>query len=97
MTESEILLGLPGFQITDIQRKEGALLRNKGWIHRTVRHEDWGLRHCVLDVQVPKSKCLNCGRYSRQPLPGILRCQRASEAFQKAIYRIRPVNPSSGF
>ena len=28
-----------------------------------------------------------CGRRSRQPLPGILRCQRASEAFQKAIYQ----------
>jgi len=35
----------------------------------------------------PKSKCLSCGRQSRQPLPGILRCQRASEAFQKAIYQ----------
>jgi len=106
LTESEILLGLPDFQITDIQRKDGTLrisarytgprccahcggtqLRSKGWIHRTVRHEDWGLRHCVLEVQAPKSKCLSCGRHSRQPLPGILRCQRASEAFQKAIYQ----------
>ena len=106
MTESEILLGLPDIQITDIQRKEGTvrisarytgprfcahcrgtLLRNKGWVPRTVRHEDWGLRHCELDIQVPKSKCLECGRQSRQPLPGILRWQRASEAFQKAIYQ----------
>jgi transposase len=106
LTESEILLGLPDFQITDIQRKDGNLrisarytgprfcahcgdgrLRNKGWIERRVRHEDWGLRHAVLEIQVPKSKCLGCGRYSRQPLPGILRCQRASEAFQKAIYQ----------
>ena len=106
MTESEILLGLPDLQITDIQRKGGNLrisarytgprfcahcggvrLRSKGWIRRTVRHEDWGLRHGVLDIQIPKSKCLSCGRYSRQPLPGILRCQRASEAFQKAIYQ----------
>jgi transposase len=106
LTESEIVLGLPDFQITDIQRKEGNLrisaryigprscahcggnlLRSKGWVHRKVRHEDWGLRHCMLEVQAPKSKCLSCGRYSRQPLPGILRCQRASEAFQKAIYQ----------
>ncbi len=106
MTESEILLGLPDFQITEIQRREGSLrisarytgprscahcrgtlLRNKGWVHRTVRHEDWGLRHCRLQIQVPKSKCLSCGRQSRQPLPGILRCQRASEAFQRAIYQ----------
>jgi transposase len=56
-------------------------------VHRKVRHEDWGFRHCVLAVEVPKSKCLSCGRQSRQPLPGILRCQRASEAFQKSIYQ----------
>jgi transposase len=106
LTKSEILLGLPDFQITDIERKEGhlriwarysgprfcahcrgTLLRSKGWVRRTVRHEDWGLRHCVLEVEVPKSQCLSCGRQSRQPLPGILRCQRASEAFQKAIYQ----------
>ncbi len=60
-------------------------MRNKGWVHRRVRHEDWGLRHSFLEVEVPKSKCLECGRSSRQPLPGILPYQRASEAFQKAI------------
>ena len=54
---------------------------------RSIRHEDWGLRHGLLQVQVPKSKCLTCGRGSRQLLAGILRCQRASEAFQKAIYQ----------
>jgi transposase len=107
LIESEILLGLPGFQLSEIQRKEGKIrisarytgpkfcahcrstaLRNKGWIRRTVRHEDWGLRHCMLAVEVPKSKCLSCGRQSRQPLPGILRWQRSSEAFQQAIYRL---------
>jgi len=65
----------------------GVRLRNKGWVRRSIRHENWGLRHCLLEVQVPKSKCLACGRRSRQLLPGILRCQRASEAFQKAIYQ----------
>ncbi len=106
MTESEILLGLPDFQISDIQREGGTLriwarytgprfcahcqgtrLRNKGWVHRRVRHEDWGLRHSFLEVEVPKSKCLECGHSSRQPLPGILPRQRASEAFQKGIYQ----------
>ncbi len=105
MTESEILLGLPDFQITDIQREAGILriwarytgprfcahcggarLRNKGWVHRRVRHEDWGLRHSFLELDVPRSRCLDCGRQSRQALPGILPRQRASEAFQKAIY-----------
>ena len=65
----------------------GTSLRNKGWVRRRVRHEDWGLRHCVLELDVPKFKCRSCGRYSRQALAGILRCQRASEAFQKAIYQ----------
>ena len=41
----------------------------------------------MLQVQVPKSKCRDCGRQSRQALPGILRCQRASEAFQQAIFQ----------
>ncbi len=106
MTESEILLGLPDFQITDIQREGGTLrtwarytglrfcahcqgtrLRNKGWTHRRVRHEDWGMRHSFLELEVPKSKCLDCGHQSRQPLPGILPRQRASEAFQKSVYQ----------
>jgi transposase len=52
-----------------------------------VRHEDWGLRPCYVEVEARKHLCLSCGRQSRQPLPGILRCQRASEAFQKAIYQ----------
>jgi len=65
----------------------GTRLRNKGFIERRVRHEDWGLRHTMLVIQVPKAQCLGCGRYFRQPLAGILRRQRASEAFQKAIYQ----------
>ena len=49
------------------------------------RRSSWSLRHSVLRIAVPKSKCLVCGRYSRQPLRGFLPFQRASEAFQKAI------------
>jgi transposase len=52
-----------------------------------VRHEDWGLRHCFIEVEAHKWLCRGCGRQFRQRLPGILRCQRASEAFQKAIYQ----------
>jgi transposase len=106
LLESEIVLGLPGYQITGIQKRTGGIriwarytgpkacghcggekLRSKGWVQRRVRHENWGLRHCVLELQVPKSKCLECGRQSRPLLPGILRCQRASEAFREAIYQ----------
>jgi transposase len=106
LTESEILLGLPDIQITEIARVHGEVeiaaqytgprccahcsstrLRNKGWVQRTVRHENWGQRHCLLRIRVPKSKCLECGRQSRQPLPGILAYQRASEAYQKTIFQ----------
>jgi transposase len=52
-----------------------------------VRHEDWGLRHTKLEIQARKWLCLECGRQSRQRLPGILPAQRASEAFREAIYQ----------
>ncbi len=106
MTDSEIVLGLPQFEITAITRSGGTIsisarhsgpiacpkcgetrLRNKGWCHRTVRHDDWGFRRCVLVLQVRKSSCLNCGRSFRQPLPGIQPFQRASESFQEMVYQ----------
>lgn len=106
MIESEILIGLPGYQITGIERKGGEVtisarytgpkscahcggdkVRSRGVYHRSVRHEDWGLRHCLLKVQAQRWRCLSCGRQSRQRLPGILPRQRASEAFQQAIYQ----------
>ncbi len=52
-----------------------------------MRHEDWGLRHCLLEIEVRKFLCLSCGKQSRQRLPGILPCQRASEAFREAIFQ----------
>jgi hypothetical protein len=65
----------------------GTALRSKGLFRRRVRHEDWGLRHCFIEVAAHKWLCLSYGHQSRQRLPGILRCQRSSEAFQKAIYQ----------
>ena len=106
MISSEILLGLPGYQITGIEYTSGEVqisarhdgpiacpqcnathLRSKGRYLRRIRHEDWGLRRCVILLNARKSLCLHCGRSFRQPFPGILRCQRASEAFQQAIYQ----------
>jgi len=52
-----------------------------------VRHENWGLRHCVLEVEATKFQCHDCGRYFRERFPGIQPCQRSSEAFQKMIFR----------
>lgn len=62
-------------------------LRNKGRYQRRVRHEDWGLRHCVLQLEASKWQCQSCGRYFRERFPGILPCQRSSEAFQRMIFR----------
>jgi transposase len=106
LIQSEILLGLPGYQITGIERKQGEVrisalqegpvccphcqgtgLRNKGRFIRRVRHEDWGLRRVVILLEGHKYKCLECGRGFRQRFPGILACQRSSQAFQESIYR----------
>jgi transposase len=103
---SEILLGLPAYQIIDITTHKGVVrmtvrytgpvscphcdsnfLRNKGSHRRHVRHENWGQRACILELQVSKWRCQNCQRYFRQQLPGILPRQRASEAYQQAIYQ----------
>ena len=62
-------------------------LRDKGRYTRRVRHENWGLRRSVLELEARKWHCLGCGRYFRQRFPGIRERQRASEAFQKMIFR----------
>ena len=106
MINSEILLGLPGYQITGIEVVKGEIrisarhleaaecphcggkrLRTKDRFERRVRHEDWGERHCVLVLEARKWRCEECGRSFRQRFPGILPCQRASEAFRRSIYQ----------
>ena len=103
---SEIVLGLPDYEISEIQLKRGEVrisaryagaklcpycgqdqLRNKGTYQRQVRHENWGLRHGVLELRACKWQCKSCQRYFRERFPGILPCQRSSEAFQKMIFR----------
>ena len=105
MISSEILLGLPGYQITDIERRGGEVrisarhdgptacphchstrLRSKGCFQRRVRHEDWGMRPSVILLKGRQFLCCDCGRRFRQQFPGLQRCQRASEAFQRMIY-----------
>lgn len=106
MIRTEIVIGLPEYEITDLDVREGKVriwarhaglkvcphcgsgrLRNKGRYERQVRHEDWGLRHCVLHLEAGKWQCRECGRHFRQRFPGILPCQRSSEAFQRMIFR----------
>lgn len=73
---SELLLGLPLYEISDIRQVGGA-----------VRHQNWGLRPVFLDLEARKWLCLQCGRYFRDRFPGILPRQRASEAFQEIVFR----------
>jgi len=106
LIRSETLLGLPHYEITDIEWVSGEVriaarytgpqscphcsgerLRSKGCYRRRVRHENWGLRPCVLELQARKWHCLGCGRHFRQRFAGILEWQRASEAFQKMVFR----------
>ena len=106
MTDSEIVLGLPQYEIINIQRCGGTItisarhagpiscpkcggsrLRNKGWCRRKVRHDDWGFRRGILDLEVRKSRCLDCGRSFRQRLPGVQPWQRATESFQEMVYQ----------
>lgn len=106
MEQSEVLLGLPEYQITGSEKKNGKVclsvrytgpircpccsssrLRNKGRYLRRVRHENLGMRPCVLEVEAHKWQCRDCQRHFRQRFPGIQPCQRSSEAYQKMVYR----------
>ena len=85
MEQSEVLLGLPEYQITKVDRKNGKVclsvrytglvacpdcsscrLRNKGRYLRRVRHENLGMRPCVLEVEAHKWQCRDCQRHFRQ-------------------------------
>jgi len=107
LISTEIILGLPGYQITGIERNRGQVrisarysgpiscphcggsrLRSKGRYTRRVRHENWGLRHCVLQLEARKWHCRGCRRHFRQRFPGILKSQRASEPYQKMVFRL---------
>ena len=97
MIRSEIVLGLPDYEISELRIQAGEIrivaryvgqrwcphcgnerLRNKDRSQRQVRHENWGMRHCVLELEVYKWKCLKCQRYFRDRFPGILPRQRSS-------------------
>lgn len=54
---------------------------------RAPRHESWGLRHCVLELESRKYLCKDCGRSFWQRFPGILPRKRATEPFRRSVYR----------
>ena len=89
MDETEVWLGLPEYQITKVERKNGKVclsvrytgavqcphcgcsrLRNRERYVRRVRHENLGMRPCVLEIEAHKWQCRECRRYFRQRFPG---------------------------
>jgi transposase len=52
---------------------------------REPRHESWGLRHCILELESCKFRCKECGRTFWQRFPGILPSKRATEPFRRSV------------
>jgi transposase len=61
-------------------------LRLKDKRLRQPRHESWGLRPCILEVESCKFRCQDCGRSFWQRFPGILPRKRATEPFRRSIF-----------
>lgn len=64
----------------------GEDLRTKGRFIRTVRHENHGLRKCILHLEARKYRCRGCGRYFNQRFPGIQPYRRSTEAFRRQVF-----------
>jgi transposase len=60
-------------------------LRTKDRRTRRPRHESWGTRQCVIELETRKYLCRSCGRSFWQRFPGILPRLRATEPFRRAV------------
>lgn len=63
----------------------GGRLRIKDRRIRRPRHESWGVRRCVLELETRKWTCLPCKRSFWQRFPGILPRIRATEPFRRSV------------
>jgi transposase len=64
----------------------GDRLRLKDQRRRKPRHESWGTRQTVLELETHKWKCLGCQRTFWERFPGILPRKRATEPFRRSVY-----------
>ena len=62
-------------------------LRNKGHFRRSVRHESYGMRRCVLHLRAGRFHCRECGRYFNERFTGLGRWRRSTESFRRQIVR----------
>jgi len=102
--ESETILGLPGYQISEIGEQAGQVriaARYEGVVRcphcdgqqlrlrdrrvRHLRHESWGLRRVVLELETHKFVCQDCDRCFWQRFPGILPRKRSTEPFRRSV------------
>lgn len=60
-------------------------LRTKDRIERMVRHESFGRRKSWIRLVLRKYQCLDCNRYFRARVPGILPYKRSTEYFRREV------------
>ena len=60
-------------------------LRIKDRRRRHLRHENWGTRHSVIELETRKWLCRECGRSFWQRFPGIQPRMRATGPFRRAV------------
>ena len=63
----------------------GEKLGRKDRRTRHLRHESWGVRACVLELETCKWVCRACSRSFWQRFPGILPRLRATEPFRRSV------------
>lgn len=63
----------------------GSDLRDRGRRLRHVRHESFGERACVLEVETRKWRCRGCGKTFWQRFAGILPGKRSTEPFRRSV------------
>jgi transposase len=104
LIRSEVVLGLPEYEVTSVDEKEGRVwirarftgivscpdcgatkLRLKDRRQRCLRHESWGVRRCVVELETRKWLCRACGRSFWQRFPGIQPRLRATEPFRRSV------------
>lgn len=63
----------------------GARLRLRDRGTRRLRHDSWGVRHVVLELETHKWRCQDCERSFWQRFPGILPRKRSTEPFRRSV------------
>jgi transposase len=62
-------------------------LRNKGIVRRKVRHASWAAQRVWLLLTGHRWRCKHCGRQFRHVFAGVLKWQRATEAFRFKVFK----------